>query len=420
MMNSDVTKRMDKVVFNWFAHDAMLFQTWTMLDKYPSTDIRTIGIYTKTTLPHIKYNPEFIKALNDEHLEFVMTSEALKMLLRHCTTRFLDPAFASNASSKMVLNKLLNSYSSNDKSVEELFKDFEVDKDDIETFEDGYREIIDNLPDIDTDQLKKKYQQKSSGSTSEDGSAEGSGEGEDGEESNEEGGFKDSRDALDAYKDPFNEGADGWGENSEFDSNVSDVINNAKSSKPGSVTGGIMSEILASMQSGVNYRSILSLFGTSIMKEKSITSRMKRNRRYGLERPGFRNKEISRMLVCLDVSGSMSDDDLSEGFNMINHCCRHSQLDFLEFDTEIKHIEKNLKKGRTKYTVHGRGGTDADLVFRYAEKYKYDGIIVFTDGYLSVPTPPKNKIKTLWLITEKNNTTKFFGQQVYLDRFFKK
>ena len=114
--------------------------------------------------------------------------------------------------------------------------------------------------------------------------------------------------------------------------------------------------------------------------------------------PGHRREYKSKVLFAVDVSGSMSDREISEAFAIINNVCRKSKLSYLLFDTEIKIVEKNFKKAKTSFKVIGRGGTDIAKVFRFAEENKFDGVIVFTDGEMEQCVPPKTG-KLLWLLT---------------------
>jgi predicted metal-dependent peptidase len=129
---------------------------------------------------------------------------------------------------------------------------------------------------------------------------------------------------------------------------------------------------------------------------ESITSRMKVNRRYDIVMPGYRRKYKSKIIFAIDISGSMSDEDIAEGFAVINSCCKHADIDYLTFDSEIKSIEKNFRKAKKAFKLHGRGGTIVEPVLEYAKEQKADGLVVFSDMYFSAPAEP-NHLKVLWL-----------------------
>ena len=112
----------------------------------------------------------------------------------------------------------------------------------------------------------------------------------------------------------------------------------------------------------------------------------------------------------------MSDDDLKEGFAVINSICRHAEIIYVLFDTEIKLVETKFRNAKDNFKVLGRGGTDFELVCRYADEHSADGLIIYTDGGAAAPIPPK-RTKVLWLLT--NNKLKApvtWGFHAHLDR----
>jgi predicted metal-dependent peptidase len=88
----------------------------------------------------------------------------------------------------------------------------------------------------------------------------------------------------------------------------------------------------------------------------------------------------------------------------------------VEFDTEIKMVEKNFNRARSTFKVMGRGGTDYSHIVDMADKEKVDGLIIYTDGMADAPRKPKCKV--LWLMSQKNyNPPVDWGFRVHLNRF---
>ena len=144
---------------------------------------------------------------------------------------------------------------------------------------------------------------------------------------------------------------------------------------------------------------------------------MKVNRRYDLMYPGYRRKYKSKVIFAIDVSGSMTDDDLKEGFAVVNSVCKHATIEYLLFDWDIKTIEKKLHRAKKTFKVTGRGGTNFEPVMKYAEENNADGIIIFTDGLAQAPTKPKT-MKVLWLMAEKDQKPPVdWGFIATLDRY---
>lgn len=123
------------------------------------------------------------------------------------------------------------------------------------------------------------------------------------------------------------------------------------------------------------------------------------------------------MSFDVDVSGSMSDEDLKEGFAVINSVCKHSDLTYILFDTKIKDVYKKYRNVKNDIHIKGRGGTSFDCVIRYGEKEKCDGLVVFSD--MCAPEPPKPKrLRVLWLGHEKGDQPPVsWGMRAELNRF---
>jgi predicted metal-dependent peptidase len=262
-------------------------------------------------------------------------------------------------------------------------------------YEEYYRQLLDDLEDMMKTAIKMYGEPK-------DGQGEGQPQDGDGEG---EGGFqefKDGNQALKEYQNPFSTANQDWAENDLFDAEVNNMIDEKKSSMKnwGKFTGNSMGEIVAANSPKISWKDIVRRFKNSIMTTKQTFTRMKVNRRYDLASPGKRRLYKSKLIFAVDCSGSMDDDDLQEGFAVINSVCKHAEIEYILFDTEIKIIEKKIKNARKKFKVSGRGGTDFNDIMRYAEKSNADGMVVFTDGYAPVPYKPKNT-KILWLLTKK-------------------
>jgi predicted metal-dependent peptidase len=120
---------------------------------------------------------------------------------------------------------------------------------------------------------------------------------------------------------------------------------------------------------------------------------------------GSRYDFTTRLLFAVDVSGSMSSNDLALGFSVINRFFKYGieAVDVLQFDTEIKGDSVSLKRARRTFKVTGRGGTSFTPVMKFLDKQPgYDGAIIFTDGYAPVPPRPKNRrTRVLWLFNRE-------------------
>ncbi len=111
----------------------------------------------------------------------------------------------------------------------------------------------------------------------------------------------------------------------------------------------------------------------------------------------------THLLAAVDVSGSIETNDLNSFLSIINRFFSYGveAIHMLTFDTEIKQ-ELELKKAAKSIRITGRGRTDFQCAIDYYESHpEYQGLIIFTDGYASVPIPKLNK-QILWILTGKH------------------
>lgn len=425
-------KRMDKIVVNWFVQDPMLLGAWSLVEKVADKNTETIGIDSRSQPPQILFNPNFINSLNDEVLEHILANQCFKLLLRHPTTRLKKPKEVASLSSDITVNQMAMKNLPNIDGIFDVIPmpdKFKLEKN--QWFEKYFRDLMDKLEES-NEQVNKMFGQKGQGqpqpgqgdssggegdgdsegggSGNEDGDGEGqsSGGGEGQQDPNkDEDGFPkvgSQKDAIKKMMDPRGDTNKNWGENDVLDADVQNMVNERKGSSKmwGKFSADFMNDIVAANTPKISWKEIIRRFNTSVVTTNTISTRKKANRRFDLDAPGRRRIYTTKIIFAVDVSGSMSDDDLAEGFAVINSVCRHAELEYVLFDTEIKLVEKKMKKAKDKFKIKGRGGTDFEMMCRYADKTKADGMIIYTDGYAPAPNPPKS-CKVLWLLTGKDN-----------------
>ena len=134
---------------------------------------------------------------------------------------------------------------------------------------------------------------------------------------------------------------------------------------------------------------------------------MRPNRRYEFQFMGSRYQFTTKLMVAVDVSGSVNIEDLKKAFSVINSFFKYGieSCDVIQFDTEIKGFPLSLKKARKTIEIFGRGGTSFQCVIDYIEKHQeYDGLIIITDGFAPVPLRAiKTPTRILWLFNNEAN-----------------
>jgi predicted metal-dependent peptidase len=129
--------------------------------------------------------------------------------------------------------------------------------------------------------------------------------------------------------------------------------------------------------------------------------RRKENKRFS-DNPGLKIKMKQHMLLGIDTSGSVSNDELLEFMNEIHHIYKAGvEITIIQCDTAIQSILPY--KGKNEIKVSGRGGTQFDPVIEYFNENnkKYTSLVYFTDGECNANVKPKGN--TLWVLSERSH-----------------
>ncbi|MBK6929885.1 MAG: hypothetical protein IPH12_03120 [Saprospirales bacterium] len=146
------------------------------------------------------------------------------------------------------------------------------------------------------------------------------------------------------------------------------------------------------------WRLVLRLFAESAARTRLRNTIKRPSKRYGTV-PGLHIRRRQRLLVAIDTSGSIGQDDLQGFFNEIFHLWRAgAQVNLLETDTRV--YRQYPYKGSTPELVTGRGGTDFNDALEHANRECPDGLIFFTDGYADKPRV-RPRVPVLWVITRR-------------------
>jgi predicted metal-dependent peptidase len=419
-------ERIDSVIFKLWRKDNVIFGALCLLDKIPDPNFETMGIDVENSdRVSLRYNPNFINSISLERLELVLVIEGFRVLLRHCTTRLREPGNISQLASSLAINQLMNA------DLEKLIQGLDEitpspAKFGLEpngAYEEYYRGLLEKAEKTNQtiqkiwNSMSDKEKQDFVNKSVEDYNNEMD-QRDEKADSNGYQEFENEMDAMKAHTNPNGNSNQKWGKNNGFDANVKAFVDKVrnKTRQWGKYTGTAQGQILTAIDPKVDHRDIIRRFSTSVITGKTIISRMKINRRFDIDRPGYRRLYQPSVIFAIDVSGSMTDEDLAYGLSTINKLLHFAKIMFVQFDTEIKSIENNFNKARKTFKIHGRGGTDFEQIMNLADKENVDGVIIYTDGYASPPHQPKCKV--LWLMSQKDLKPPVnFGYVVHLDRF---
>lgn len=132
------------------------------------------------------------------------------------------------------------------------------------------------------------------------------------------------------------------------------------------------------------------------------------------ESAGIKHKKKVSILVAVDTSGSVNNDELRDFFSEITYIYKEgSRITILECDAKISANYEYTGKWTGK--VHGRGGTDFQPVIDYYRKNMkdYAALVYFTDGECSIPSNvPRD---TIWVITSEGDHNKTYpGRTLFI------
>lgn len=119
---------------------------------------------------------------------------------------------------------------------------------------------------------------------------------------------------------------------------------------------------------------------------------------------GKTKNHVADILVVLDVSGSMSDEELMYGLNETRAIAEKAGavVKVMQVDTEPKLVEDFDPKAKS-FNRRGFGGTYLYPAIEYAmeKKVRFDAVVMVTDGYIeSTWDGPIPKVPFIWLVTQ--------------------
>ena len=308
----------------------------------------------------LEYNPEIVMEMSDEALEEALRAEAVRLLLKHPYER--RPDGCSQQAMGLGSNLVIGDNYSHPRFHIETPQDFNLKRG--MSFEWYAREV-------------EKQQEGSSSGDSEN------------ESPNSGGGMGSNEKHRDL--------AELWDEDDMAVQLINGIISSTK--QWGSIPGNLAEILTSSLKAKINWRNIFAGFRASIISSKRKLTRMRPNRRTGFDNMGSVRRFDTKLLVAVDVSGSISTESLKYFYGVINSAFRYGfeSIDVIQFDHGVRAVH-NLKKVVKDVAILGRGGTSFQEPIDYAHENGYDGLVMLTDGYAPPPTIPDGfKTGLLWV-----------------------
>ncbi len=376
-----VGQRIKSLSQDWFLTEPLLF---AVLCTHALKRNDNMGCDMRCGKGLIEYNPQRLEQFDDTQLALRLKAEVLRIILKHPYQRqpYNPRRDVMRLSSDLTLCDNLEGMDTIGLEPPHIF---DIPRD--QAFEQYYSlmagQVIQLEQDADGDGIPLDMDQPGSRS----------------------GDSGDSNDLTDSML-SADAGASLWEEDELMSEKVNHEIETAqRCNQWGSLSGDLKALIESTLVSKQNFRAILSQFRASILSTKRHLTRMRPNRRYGFDAMGSQYAYSTRLLVAVDVSGSVPDSDIKKFLAVINRFFKQGieRIDVIEFDSQITTPKPlQLKQATGAIHISGRGGTNFQpAIDYYYEHMEYDGLVFLTDGYAPVPKLPDDKRhKPLaWILT---------------------
>lgn len=374
-----LSDRITNIIEHWYLSDSALFQVVCLHELVENS---SIACPVRCGRRRIEYNPEFLENMTDTALDEALRMEAVRIILKHPYERKPDMCCdeAAAAGSNITIG---DNY---DYGAMKIDRPSDYDLKGGMMYEWYARRIQEMLPPEDGTPLDSD-DSGSSGDSGDTGS----------------GRTQDIQERLKANSKANSDLAGLWEEDDLTAAMINGVIDSVKDW--GSLAGSFAEQIKASTRARINWRTVFSGFRASVLSSRRKLTRMRPNRRSGFQHMGSTRDFETKLLIAVDVSGSISTEMLTYFYGVVNSAFKYGfeAVDVIQFDCGIS-IVKSLKKTMTDVTVIGRGGTSFTEPINYAHENGYDGLVILTDGYAPQPEIPDGfRTKILWVCEDKDS-----------------
>ena len=370
-------ERITRILERWFISEPALFQ---VLCTHSIEENASMPCPVRSGARKVEYNPDFVNEMSDEALDQALRTEAIRILLKHPYQR--KPDACSQQAIAVGSNLTIgDNYQFGSLHMEQP-GDYDLPTG--REYEWYSRRIQELLP------------------LEADGDGNGAGDGSNAR--GQGGGNGDPRaDRLSDNADKNTALSELWDEDDLAVVMIDGIIESTKDW--GSLAGNFAEQLKASAKARINWRNVLSGFRASILSTQRKLTRMRPNRRTGFDNMGSIRRFDTKVLVAVDVSGSISSSDLSYFYGVVNSAFRYgfTAVDVIQFDAGVR-VVQSLKKVLRDVAVLGRGGTSFQEPIDYANENGYDGLVILTDGYAPQPILPDNmRCKLVWVCNNRES-----------------
>lgn len=359
-------ERYTQVMEKWFILEPPMFQVLCLHELVPNSGM---ACPMRSGKRKLEYNPLIVDEMSEIGFEEALRAEAVRLLLKHPYAR--RPEGCSQRAMGLGSNLVIGDNYDHPRLRMETPEQFSLRKG---MNYEWYARMVDRMD----DQVRDSRHNQ-------DGDSPDGGVG--GKREQEDKGPTDKHHDL----------AELWEEDELIVQEINGIISTVKNW--GTLPGEFVEKILTSLKAKINWRTVFAGFRASIISSRRKLTRMKPNRRTGFQNMGSIRHFDTKLLVAVDVSGSISTKSLMYFYGVINSTFRYGieAVDVIQFDCGIRGVQK-LRKSIRETGVLGRGGTSFQEPVDYANEHGYDGLVILTDGYAPPPKfPDVYHPKVLWV-----------------------
>ena len=340
---------------------------------------------------HLFFNTQFFNAMDNKEIEFVVAHEILHMVYDHLGRRDdRNPMLYNIAADYIVNNLLVDDRIGKKPRIVDCFQDFKYRG---WTSEEVYDELFEEAKKNGEEAVQQLGEMLDEHLDWEegDGDEDGDGDGNEGK-----GRPRYTKAELDQIKDEVKEA----------------MIQAASAAGAGNVPAGVQRLIKEMTESKMNWRELLrQQIQSTIKSDYTFARPSRKGQMSGAILPGMNFQDTIDLCVCLDMSGSIGNDQAADFLGEIKGIMDEYQdykIKLWCFDTKVYNEQDFSADGGddlTDYEIMGGGGTDFMVNWTYMKENDIQPkkFIMFTDGYAWDSWGDPDWCETIFIVHSNHN-----------------
>jgi predicted metal-dependent peptidase len=367
--------------------------------KVPTDSMPTAAVAYDPTYDDLTmyWNPEFFREMSDAEIKGVLTHEYYHLVFRHINERRKEPPKMWNVATDLAINSIISGHTNmalpDGCLMPGVFPKGPEGREPTKEEKDAMpiAQLIASFPKDQSsewyfDRLKDKVEEEK-------------------KKGNQSGGMGDldsfdDHTAWDAIPDEMKDLVAG-----KIQAAVEKATKHADSQANGwgNIPAELRDAIRKSVSNIVDWRSVLRQFVGAISRGERSTTIKRINKRYPYIHPGAKRGYVAKLLVAIDMSGSVDNNQLALFFSELGSLTKKASITVLPFDStaDLRDAFEWRKGTKVEAKRVRGGGTDFNAPTKVVNDPKnrgrWDGMLVLTDGECEKPAP--SRVKRGWVVS---------------------